>query len=205
MRHLRCLAIVIGLAVFAPIPAHSIYIFQNIQDPSDESRVVGGELLKAVADVYGTIAMVERNVISDAGNAFEKLSERLIGIADETESLVGSIATGEEIPHEFLDQIVGKHAAEQTREVLSARSYANWVLGTDEWSLAMPSNDVGVYEQSSRVIRRLADYVREASDLRAQSATVAHVERFRGLNAAISQAFDVLALHSILLSLQDSR
>lgn len=205
MRHLRWLAIVIGLAVFAPIPAHSIFIFQNIQDPSEESRVAGGELLRAIADVYGTIAMVERNEISDAGSTFEELSERLLRVADETESIVGRTATGEDIPHHFLDEYVGERVARQIREVFSANSYANWILGTDEWSLAMPSNDVAVYEQSGRVIRRLADYVREASELRSQDATVAHVENFRSLNAAVSQAVDVLALHSILLSLEDFR
>ena len=205
MRHLRCLAIVIGLAAFAPIPAHSIFIFQNISDPSEESRVAGGKLLRAVADVYNTIAMVERNEISNAEGAFEELSERLLGIANETESFVGRITTGEDIPYHLLDEYLGEDVGRKIREILSTNSDANAILGTDEWSLVMPSNDVELYEQSSRVIRRLADYVQEASDLRSQNATVVHVEKFRSLNAAVSQAVDILALHSILLSLRDFR
>lgn len=197
MPRLRQFAIVMTLlAVWASVPAHAIFISQDPTDPPPELRTAGSGILMVISDIYRTIADLESGELDSARDSFTDLRARLLDAASQFDSFANDLATSKRVD---LSRISEQLRA-RTEQVLRNDSVASRVIGVDGVVLSMPSNDVDVYAQTARVVRALATELTAAENLPSRGATIASIVRFRSLTAALSQAINVLSLHSILLS-----
>ena len=203
MRQLRHLAIVIALAAFVPLPAHAVYICQIFATPSQEARNAGAGFLNVVSQVYSTIAMLENEQLTDATSSFTGLAVRLRDLAVSPDFCFEDPSAASQ-PIDL--QNIGLDTKRRLSSIWETNSYANLYFSSptqledNKRALSQPQNRTDVYAQSRMVVERLADHVQEAQTLSSQESTISDLLIFRRLHRLISEAVDILALHSILLS-----
>ena len=207
MRQLRHLAIVIALAAFVPLPAHAVYICQIFTTPSQEARDAGAEFLNVVSRVYSTIAMLENEQLTDADASFADLAARLRVLAASPDFCFENLsAVSQTIDLRNIDSDIYSDTRQRLSSIWETNSYANLYFSSptqledNKRALSQPQNRTDVYAQSRMVVERLADHVQEAQTLSSQESTISDLLIFRRLHRLISEAVDILALHSILLS-----
>ena len=199
MQLLRNCVFAIALSVAVAGPAHAVYGVQYIPDPTEIERDAGVGFFGIVSEIYATVASLESGTLPSADARFDDLRDDLVELAALYDELADSPPTSEGRDRPSIDPtLLG-----QAQETLAPDSYSSWALGlTDPEGpqLSMPNTDTEVFSQGSVVLRALAEKLIEAGSLRSQGAEISDVVWFRALNFAVSEAVNVLAILSILLS-----
>lgn len=203
MRRLRIAAIAVALTMASSAPANAWFIFQPIKHADMELRVLGGEVLQSIAEVYKRVSELERtgsDELLQEGVSFHDLGNDLQNVVRKLDAYAESIGDDGEASID-IGKLKNEHEDMygKVEFVFSNQSYAYHLAARHGLTLTLPETEREVFAQASSVITILSDTI-AMTTLRTPDGDVDEVKKFQELNETILVLIDVLSSHSILLS-----